>query len=71
MESENEIFEAFKVFDRDGNGLITFEELKYVLESLGETIPENEIHEMIKYASSDASKSYVSLKDFVTIYLVN
>ena len=58
------------VFDRDGNGLITVEELKQVMLSLGESLTEEDLKEMIKAAASDPDNSYVTLKDFVSIYLV-
>ncbi len=50
---EVDLLEAFKVFDRDGNGIISSEEFKYVMESLGETIPEDELKEMVKKASEN------------------
>jgi len=41
--SEDELSEAFKVFDRDGNGYITAEELKYVLNNLGEKLTNEDV----------------------------
>jgi calmodulin len=35
-DSEEEIKEAFKVFDKDGTGYISAEELKHVMTNLGE-----------------------------------
>ena len=57
-----------EVFDRDGNGVITAEELKLVMASLGESLSDHEIEKMIEVASNN--KSFVTLEDFVTIYLV-
>lgn len=37
-DSEEEIKEAFKVFDRDNNGFISAAELKHVMISIGESI---------------------------------
>lgn len=34
-DSEDEIKEAFKVFDKDGNGLISSAELRHVMTNLG------------------------------------
>jgi len=42
-DSEEEILEAFKVFDRDGNGFITPDELKHVMTNLGEKLTEEEM----------------------------
>jgi calmodulin len=36
-DSEEEIKEAFKVFDKDGNGYISAAELRHVMTNLGET----------------------------------
>ena len=38
-DSEEEIKEAFKVFDRDNNGFISAAELKHVMISIGEPLP--------------------------------
>jgi len=35
-DSEEEIREAFKVFDKDGNGYISAAELRHVMTNLGE-----------------------------------
>lgn len=46
-DSEEEIIEAFKVFDKDGNGFISIDELKHVMTNLGEKLTEEEIQEMV------------------------
>lgn len=53
-DSEEEIREAFRVFDRDGNGFISAAELRHVMTSIGEKLNEEEINAMITEA--DASK---------------
>ena len=50
---EKELREAFKVFDRDGTGTISRDELKDVMKSLGEDLTEDEIDEMLKLADKD------------------
>jgi calmodulin len=45
--------EAFKAFDRDGDGFISAKELKFVMETLGETMTLEEAEEMLKEADSD------------------
>jgi calmodulin len=37
-DSEEEIREAFKVFDKDGNGFISAAELRHVMTNLGEKL---------------------------------
>jgi len=37
-DSEEELLEAFKIFDKDGNGFITASELRHVMTSLGENL---------------------------------
>ncbi len=39
---EEDILEAFKVFDKDGNGVISSRELKHVMANLGEHLTEDE-----------------------------
>ena len=52
-ESEEEIKEAFKVFDRDNNGYISAAELRHVMTNLGERLTETEVDEMIREADVD------------------
>jgi len=52
-ESSDDIKEAFKVFDRDGDGYISAEELGQVMSTLGESLTQEEIDEMIREADSD------------------
>ena len=37
-DTEEELIEAFKVFDRDGNGFISAAELRHVMTNLGEKL---------------------------------
>lgn len=52
-DSEEEIREAFKVFDRDNNGYISAAELKHVMTNLGERLSQDEVDEMIREADVD------------------
>src|SRR5437588_7588003 len=52
-DSEEEIREAFKVFDRDNNGFISAAELRHVMTSIGEKLTDEEVAEMIREADQD------------------
>ena len=50
---EEDAAHAFAVFDRDGDGLITAEELRLTMNNLGEPITEEEVEAMIAEADLD------------------
>lgn len=52
-DSEEEVREAFKVFDKDCNGFISASDLKQVMNNLGEKLTDEDINEMIKEADHD------------------
>jgi calmodulin len=52
-DSEDEIREAFRVFDKDGNGFISAAELRHVMTNLGEKLTDEEVDEMIREADID------------------
>ncbi len=61
---EEEILDVFKVFDRDGNGMISIDELRHVMKSLGETLSELEVDEMIRDGYIDGDEQ-INYKEFV------
>lgn len=46
-EAEAEMLEAFKIFDKNGSGLISAAELRHVMISLGEPLSAEEAEELI------------------------
>ena len=54
-DTEEELIEAFKVFDRDGNGFISAAELRHVMTNLGEKLTDEEVDEMIREADVDGA----------------
>ncbi|KAI0244604.1 Calmodulin-2, partial [Massospora cicadina] len=77
-DSEEEIREAFKVFDKDNNGYISAAELRHVMTNLGEKLTDKEAEEMIREADADCDgqinyeefvKMLVSLIALFTFYL--
>ncbi|ESO00094.1 hypothetical protein HELRODRAFT_83483 [Helobdella robusta] len=58
-----DIREAFKIFDRDGSGLIHADEFKAIMMSCGEKLTETEVDEMMKEAdiNGDGAIDYEGL----------
>ena len=52
-DGEEELKEAFRVFDKDGNELISSAELRHVMTNLGEKLTDEEVEEMIREADLD------------------
>ncbi|EFA76821.1 MyoD light chain [Heterostelium album PN500] len=57
---EKEIIDAFKVFDKDGKGLVGASDLRHILTNLGERLNEDQVEEMLKQAvgSGDGAINY-------------
>lgn len=65
---EEELIEAFKVFDRDGNGLISAHELRFVMSTSGESLSEEDIEEMIREADENGD-GYIDYEEFVRMMM--
>ncbi|XP_023234289.1 calmodulin-alpha-like isoform X2 [Centruroides sculpturatus] len=61
-----ELREAFSVFDKDGDGYVTTEELGTVMRSLGQNPTDAELHDMIKEVDIDGSGS-IDFPEFLTL----
>merc|ERR1711897_112015 len=57
MTPEDELKEAFKIFDGDNNGSIDAEELSKVMTALGEKLTKQDIEFMIRSVDIDGDKS--------------
>ena len=62
-EAEKELIEAFVIFDREGKGLISNNEFKHIMLSLGEKLSEEEIEEMIKVGDPN-QEGFINYKQF-------
>merc|ERR1712039_602201 len=63
-DTEEELIEAFKVFDRDGNGFISAAEFRHVMTNLGEKLTDEEVDEMIREADVDGD-GQINYEEFV------
>ena len=52
-DSMEEILQAFRAFDKDGNGLISAAYLRHVMTNLGEKLTDEEVEEMFREAGID------------------
>lgn len=64
-DSQEELMEAFKVFDVNGDGFISRSELKQVLNSIGEELTEQEIDDMMKEASDGQGR--INIQQFAAM----
>jgi len=67
-DTEDDLIDAFRVFDMDGNGCISANELKFVLANTGERLTEEEIEEMIRETDTDGD-GYIDYKEFIRILI--
>ena len=62
--------EAFRAFDKNGNGFISAEELKYVMTNLGERLTDEEVDEMMREADINRD-GQLDYEEFVTMMTSN
>ena len=68
VDKEEDLLDAFRVFDKENNGKILSRELRYVMMSSGEDLNENDIEDMIHEASID-NDEYIDYHKFVRLML--
>ncbi len=67
-DAEEEIINAFRVFDKDGNGLIGSSELRHIMTTLGDKLTEDEVEMMIREADVDGD-GYINYEEFVRMMM--
>lgn len=67
-DSEEDMLEAFRVFDRDGQGFISPAELRHVMTNLGEKLSDEEVDEMVREADVDGS-GQINYEDFLKMMM--
>lgn len=66
--TENELQEAFKLFDTDGDGKITSEELRKLISKIGGEMSEGEAAGLIHRADTDGN-GYVDYEEFSRLWV--
>ncbi len=66
---EEELSEAFRIFDKEDNGLISISEFRHIMLTLGERLTEDEVDEMIKEADTKGD-GFIHYKDFAKVMLL-
>ncbi|KAF9618624.1 hypothetical protein IFM89_002319 [Coptis chinensis] len=67
-DGDDELKEAFKVFDKDQNGYISATELRHVMINLGEKLTDEEVAQMIREADLDGD-GQVNYEEFVRMMM--
>mmetsp|Transcript_92088 Transcript_92088/g.214030 ORF Transcript_92088/g.214030 Transcript_92088/m.214030 type:complete len:115 (+) Transcript_92088:138-482(+) len=65
---EEELIEAFKIFDHDGNGFISSWELRDTMVGFGEELTSQEVDDMIKEADDDGD-GMLNFEEFVKMMM--
>ena len=68
FDNDQDLKNAWRVFDKEGKGFITTSELKHVLGSIGEALSPQELEDLIKEADPQASGK-VKLDEFMRMML--
>lgn len=66
-DSQSEILRAFRLFDDDKTGKISFKNLKRVANELGEDLSDEELLDMINQVDEDGD-GQISLEEFVKLF---
>jgi len=64
LDCEEEVINAFRVFDKEGKGTIPSNELKHVMTTLGDKLTNEEVDEMIREADTNGD-GIICYEDFV------
>ncbi|KAK7794115.1 hypothetical protein R5R35_012607 [Gryllus longicercus] len=67
-EITKDLIAAFRVFDRDGNGYITKDELKTAMDMIGESVTEGDLNEMLSMADIDRD-GRINYEEFARLLL--
>ncbi|XP_064601551.1 calmodulin-A-like isoform X2 [Liolophura sinensis] len=68
VDEQKDITDAFKVFDRNGDGFISASELRHVMTTLGEQLSDDEVENMIKEADVDGD-GMINYEEFIRMMM--
>ncbi|XP_056639301.1 calmodulin-like [Diorhabda sublineata] len=66
IKDEEELREAFRIFDKDGTGYISAKELHHIITHLGEPLSRTQVNRMMIDADTDED-GQINYEDFVTL----
>jgi calmodulin len=61
---EEDLIEAFRLFDREGSGTVSVQEFKHVMTTLGDALTDEEAEELLRKADID-EKGLINYDEFV------
>ena len=64
VDTKEEVLNAFKFFDKEGNGLININDLKYIMINVSKNLSEAEIDDMLKEADLDMD-GFINYEEFI------
>ena len=67
-QQEEEVINAFRVFDKEGNGLIQTDELKHIMMTIGDKMTKDETDEIIHEADIDGDGT-INYEEFVRMMM--
>jgi len=68
MTNAEELRDAFQVFDKHGNGMVSVHDMKLSLTTLGERLGNEELDELVREVDKDA-EGQVSFEDIIRVLL--
>ena len=66
-DSQDEIIDAFSVFDKDGTGMIPLAEFKHICTAMGEALSEREMSEVMQELSEVGSGGMLNYRQFAEL----
>ncbi|CAI0384109.1 unnamed protein product [Linum tenue] len=69
-EADQELREAFRVFDKDQDGFISPNELRHVMMNVGERVTDEELEQMVKVADLDGD-GRINYEEFVKMMIAS